>query len=109
MTEQYKPDVGELCKEDACRDAIHIAIAPVIAGAELRPGEHVGFIHGTNDVGREAVGFIKPIGVVDPFLQRNVMKGERFWLFLYPNTITNLRHVWSHPAFKPQLSQVAGN
>lgn len=79
------------------RDAIHIAVAPVTAAVRLAPGQHVGLV----EIGNlELVGPCDDnIGVVDPFLSAEVAAGERFWLFLYPGTVTGLRHVWTHPAF----------
>lgn len=81
---------------DAARDAIHIAIAPVTADTRLHPGQHVGLI-GDGDKVADVPG---SIGIVDPFLTGPVNAGERFWLFLYQNTITSLRHAWTHPAFE---------
>lgn len=84
------------------RDAIHIAVVPVVAAKFLAPGQHVGLLKGSSDV----VGDDEPyIGVVDPFLKDGVNTGQRFWMFLYPNTITSLRHDWTHPAFKPAAAQ----
>lgn len=90
--------LGTLLKtnEEYERDAVHIAIAPVIAGENLKAAEHVGF----TDRERTAVGKTdKPIGVIDPFLTAAVKKGQKCYMFLYPNTITSLRHAWSHPQF----------
>ena len=36
---------------------------------------------------------------MDPFLSDPVQPGQRYWLCLYPQTVTTLRHVWTHPAF----------
>lgn len=97
MSEQTT--LGVLLDATAQRDAIHIAVAPVIAAHILSPGEHVGFISGEAE-DRDKVGRTTPkLGIVDPFLQTAVMPGQRFWLFLYPQTITSLRHNWTHPAF----------
>lgn len=84
--------LGQKIKSHAERDAIHIAIAPVVAGQDLNPGEHVGL---ENNVAVTT----NPIGIVDPFLTQTVKKGEQFYLLLYPETITSLRHEWSHLAF----------
>jgi len=87
--------IGKLAHADAERDAIHVAIAPVVAGEPLPPGTHVGFLENGK------VGCCKkPIGIVDPFLDvRCVLPDQRFYLFLYPNTVTGMRHHWSHPSF----------
>lgn len=90
-----EPQIGRLIEGGGGRDAIHVAIAPVTAGAELVPGSHVTL----NDKG-VAVPGRGAIGIVDPFLTvRCVLPGQRFYLFLYPKSVTSLRHVWTHPAF----------
>lgn len=101
-----EPKLGELITCDAQRDAIHIAIAPVTSAMFLRPGEDVCFC----DDGRAQLAHktSKPaIGIVDPFLTQPVKEGERFWLFLYPRTITSLRHDWTHPAFQQATALVS--
>jgi len=86
--------LGTIIDARAGRDAIHLAVEPVIAAETLRPGQDVGF------VARGKVGKVpKPIGIVDPFLRADVREGQRFWLVVYPRQITSLRHVWTHPAF----------
>lgn len=101
--EQYKPNLGEIPAEDARRDAVHVAVAPVVASVRLRPGVRVGL----NEAGEaELCSTEDCIGIVDPFLHDYVNQGQRFWLFLYPDTITNLRHVWEHPAFKARPPEV---
>lgn len=88
------------------RDAIHVAVVPILAGEFLSPGTHVGF----QDALRTHVLAVQSqagIGIVDPFLKRGVEPGERFWLFLYPGTITSLRHNWTHPAFAEEAKPPA--
>jgi hypothetical protein len=91
--------IGQLIDGDQLRDAVHIAVAPVEAVHFMEAGTHVGL-----DEFGCASALEKPIGIVDPFLESPIKKGERFWLFLYPNTITSLKHVWTHPAFEDQPS-----
>lgn len=85
--------LGKIIEGERNRDAIHVAVAPVTAGERLSPGQHIGIIGDVAGVTKE------PIGIVDPFLPGPVFKGDRFWMFLYPYTITSLRHEWEHPAF----------
>lgn len=88
--------LGKIITTEQQRDAIHIAVAPVAAGEELRPGERIGI----NADGEAVISDDSPVGIVDPFLSvPRVSKGERFWIFLMPNTVTGMRHHWSHPAF----------
>lgn len=93
--------LGQLIDSDAQRDAIHIAVAPVIAAEHLQPGQHIGFpFNDTLRVASVQNKIVQPIGIVDPFLTKPVVEGQRFWMVLYPSTITGLRHEWKHPAFR---------
>lgn len=87
--------LGKLIGPEQKRDAIHIAVEPVIADEELEPGTHVGFMPN----GRVASDYDTPVGIIDPYFQGTIYRGQRCWLFLYPKTITSLRHVWEHPGF----------
>ncbi len=101
-----EPKLGQLAPESAGRDAIHVAVVPIVAGGKLLPGDAVriepdgrGVWAGdANDRG---------VGVADPFFHGTIWKGDRFWLVLYPGTITGLRHVWSHPAFETRIPSAA--
>lgn len=84
--------LGTIITENEKRDAIHLAVEPVVAAETLSPGQRIGL----NAKG-EATSQAKTIGIVDPFLLRDVFQGERFWLVVLPRTITSLRHVWEHP------------
>lgn len=83
--------LGTIIGPEEKRDAIHLGVVPVIAAEDLLPGQHVGFVEG--GVGRA----VKTVGIVDPFIEGAIHKGERFWLVVYPRKITSLRHVWTHP------------
>lgn len=85
--------IGKLITTEKHRDAIHIAVAPIEAAEQLNPGQHVGI---ENNM---ATAMAFPVGIVDPFLEKPVLIGEKFWLFLEPGSITSLRHMWTHPGF----------
>lgn len=88
--------------EGGGRDAIHLAVEPVIAGQTLYPGANVGLKNGVaySNLDKAHPQHVeKHLGIVDPFLKEPVKPGEMFWLVVYPRQITSLRHVWSHPDF----------
>jgi hypothetical protein len=104
--------LGTIIGPNEKRDAIHLAVIPAVAGANLRRGADVCIDRdglAVNAYGED--GESPAVGIVDPFLPRNttdygvdVKPGERFWLVIYPRKITSLRHVWSHPAFPEEVA-----
>ena len=92
--------MGKLVEhDDMVMDAVHVAVITMTAMCKLHPGDDVGFPNGGD---RTVVTHRtdKPIGIVDPFLKGPVQVGQRFWLFLYPNSTTPMRHSWKHPDFE---------
>lgn len=85
--------LGTIINATEKRDAIHLAVEPIMAAQKLWPGQDVGIIEGGAGV------CDKPLGIVDPFLKSAVQPGQYFWLVVYPRQIQSLRHVWTHPDF----------
>ena len=92
------PDVlGRLADSRAEKDAVHVAIAPVVCShVKVHPGEPLKVVAGG---AVDKAGDGEWDGIVDPFLTMLVEPGERFYLVLKPGSITSLRHDWEHPAF----------
>jgi hypothetical protein len=73
-----------------------------MAGEDLMPGDwikpHEGFWRRCKT--------LDGMAIVDPFRTDIVKANARFWLCLKPNTITGLRHVWTHPEMPENLATV---
>jgi hypothetical protein len=82
--------LGTYLSGNETRDAIHLAVVPITAVEKVFPGQHLA---------ADGTPRGELVGIVDPFLPGPVQVGQRFWLTLYPRTITSLRHAWTHPAF----------
>jgi hypothetical protein len=95
--------LGTIIDASQKRDAIHLAVEPVVAGESLMPGDHITVEDGIATATETGAG----LGIVDPFLKGRVRKGERFWFVMYPRMVHSLRHVWSHPAFVDEPEQPA--
>lgn len=93
---------------DGGRDAIHLAVEPVIAGELLCPGQDIGVKNGKayHNKDKYYAHCDKYVGIVDPFLKQDILPGQKFWLVVYPRQITSLRHVWSHPDFEEKREEI---
>ena len=94
-----KPAIGELITGPAKnRDAIHVPIIEaIIAEGEgfIAPGTALTLV-------KEGDSFIaysnksNPVGVVDPFINKHLRPGDRFYLWLRPDSTKKLWHDWTH-------------
>lgn len=90
-------NIGLIHDKDLPKDAIHIAVAQVIAGEDdLENGDPLNWKDGIEGV---VYRDLDAIGIVDPFLTSSLNKGDKFYMFLMPNSVTSLTHQWTHPAF----------
>lgn len=101
-------NLNELPGPDAVRDAIHIAVIPLIAGEDLYGGA-VQLKVGTKNValrakdsyyGGESIGIVNPWHPASQGDYENVVrKGEAFYCLLNPGSVTGMRHHFQHPVF----------
>lgn len=97
--------LGMIHFKPEARDAIHLAVEPVMASQRLEPGQAVGIVKGmaypVGHIHSDGTHTFKvPYhGIVDPFLPRPVEVTESFWFVMAPRMVQSLRHVWEHPDF----------
>lgn len=109
-----EPKLGQLITSEEKKDAIHVAICPVVANERIAPGQELGIVKIQKIPGQDDRIFVgamgKSIGIADPFLKEMILPDETFYLVLFPYTVTSLRHEWTHPAFpkntSPEVDQV---
>lgn len=94
--------VGKKLPEYVERDAIHIAVLPVVLGPPVLDiylsGDPVRFIGDSTILVTQCDEHdSNSIGIIDPFIKEPPKEGDRVFVFMYPGTITGLRHQWSHP------------
>lgn len=85
--------------EHPLRDAVHVAIIPVIAGESLYAGAYFKLAYGsTTSALMCGYGQQDAIGVIDPFLGNmvHIKKGDKCWGMLFPDSVTGMRHHWKH-------------
>lgn len=75
--------LGKLIPESRSprRDAVHIAVMPVVAGEELRPGDKLRIQFGTADVVMCGEYNDDYVGRADPFLELAELKQEQIHAF----------------------------
>lgn len=95
---QHDVQLGKTLNGTEHRDAVHIAVVPVRVRGQMLPGEHVGLVDG-EDFPTVTTFTKDPLGIIDPLLGRPLKDGEYCYLWLYPQTVTGMRHHWEHPSF----------
>ena len=72
--------------ENSGRDAIHLAVEPMVAGTTLHAGQRIRLLNGVAFPCIEKWDSDDATGIVDPFLVWPVQQGEKFWFVVLPRT-----------------------
>lgn len=99
MSIETQAKIGKLLDKGEKRDAIHIAVLPVVCDMDMKPGSRVA-VELVGDEYHAYVDKTSGIGVLDPFLSDQVTRGSRCYVFIDPLTVVGMRHDWSHPALE---------
>ncbi len=86
---------------DTGRDAEHVAIIGVVAGELLKPGQHISITPAMR-----AVSNGHKIAIVDPFLTEDIQAGQSCYAVMYPGTVSNLHHAWTHDLVKNEDTEL---
>lgn len=87
--------IGKVLEGPGPKDAIHVAVVPVLLAEDMHPGDWVRVVGGKAYKADE-----KAIGVIDPFLDEYLLFEDTWvYMLLIPNTITNLSHEWTLEEF----------
>jgi len=88
-------ELGQTTTDDSLiglRDAFHSPCVLVECFISLKPGQRVTFASLGYDRVRVAGDPRKYHAIVDPFLEMDTRKEERFWVILRPGSVKNLTH-----------------
>ncbi len=94
------PNLGEAPNSDL-RDAVHIPVAPVMAGFDLQPGAWVKMMKGL----AVPCAIDDAVGIADPLRKEMLIPaGSKFWLFMR-KIDGQPRHSWQSPDFPDELAE----
>lgn len=96
--------LGQDLGNDAKRDAIHIAVEPLLAMEVLKPGQRVKVSY-SGEYAKAANGDDWQ-GIVDPWRTEDVQVDQRFWFIMRPGVVKDLRHVWDAEGFKSSFETI---
>lgn len=102
MAKDNAMTIGQLVGHIGVRDAIHCPIISAVAKMNLNVGTPVVILESGE---AEQSDFFSYVGIVDPFLKAYVQKGEQFWVWVKPGSISSLTHKWTHNRI-PDVAEV---